>query len=273
MASLKRTRPLTVSDGRNTPSGQAPRDRGRWKAVLGGLALWHMVAWAWASGCLAYEGDPGLKGATLKGQVIFVGPLKKPRTIRVDENVKFCGETIEDRALLVDPETRGLGAALVSLEGVTRGKSVSKDQLLPLTNRACQFMPRSNAVMVDGMLELRNTDPILHNTHIREGDQFGPTLINIAQPPGNPPIQKPLREPGFLDVRCRKHTFMRASIHVFEHPYFFVTDRDGGFVLTDVPAGTYQMRIWHERLGTTRRSITVPADGTVSVVVEWDGRS
>jgi hypothetical protein len=43
---------------------------------------------------------------------------------------------------------------------------------------------------------------------------------------------------------------------------------DGG-VRGGLPAGTYEIQAWHEKLGTQKSSVTVGADGTQSVDFEF----
>ena len=46
---------------------------------------------------------------------------------------------------------------------------------------------------------------------------------------------------------------------VFDHPFFTTPNEDGGFELTGVPAGTYTLIGWHERVG--ERSVAVAVTG------------
>ena len=50
---------------------------------------------------------------------------------------------------------------------------------------------------------------------------------------------------------------MTASIMVFDHPYFRIPSADGTFRLDDVPAGSYQISAWHERIGESISTVRV----------------
>jgi galactose mutarotase-like enzyme len=50
---------------------------------------------------------------------------------------------------------------------------------------------------------------------------------------------------------------MNAYVGVVNHPYFAVTASEGGYQLKDVPAGTYTMEAWHEKLGTQTQTVTI----------------
>ena len=51
---------------------------------------------------------------------------------------------------------------------------------------------------------------------------------------------------------------------VAEHPFVVVTGADGSFCLADVPAGSYTVKYWHERLGEGSAQVTVTAGGATT---------
>jgi hypothetical protein len=58
---------------------------------------------------------------------------------------------------------------------------------------------------------------------------------------------------------------MSAAIVVVSTPYVAVTGKDGSFIIAEIPAGKYDVEIWHEILGTHSAQIFVPQSGTISL--------
>jgi hypothetical protein len=215
---------------------------------------------------MAYEGDPSVAGVTVSGRVLYSGSLPKPDRVPVHRDSRFCGETVSIDKIQVERASGGIDDVVISLEGIVRGKPLVPDKtVITFENHTCRFVPRTNVAVVGSMLEILNRDPILHNTHMRIDGRSGPTIINVVQPAGVDVIMKTLQTAGFFDIRCDAHTFMQASMHVFEHPYFAITDSTGRFEMAQVPPGTYRLRMWHEALGARTKTITVPSTGSLTV--------
>jgi len=204
----------------------------------------------------AYEEVEVTNGGTIVGEVLFTGQASKPATLAVTKNQEFCGESKPDESLIVGAN-KGVKNAIVTIENIAKGKKIDKTAQPSLDNNGCRFIPHVQAVNVGTTLEIRNSDPILHNTH---SFLQGSTVFNLALPLKGQKVRKPLRLPGLIDVKCDAgHTWMRAYILVAENPYFAVSDDAGKFQIEDVPAGKYKLKAWHEKLGTEIAEVEVQA--------------
>ena len=67
---------------------------------------------------------------------------------------------------------------------------------------------------------------------------------------------------------CNVHPEMSGYIIVMNNPFFVLTDKDGKYVIPDVPAGKYRLSTWHKNLETVTKEVTVPAEGTIMVNFE-----
>ncbi len=243
-------------------------------------ALGVVVAWVSLTTCAgvqpegvspaepAYTELPSVRGITITGRVTLSGSLPRYDPIPVYRDSDFCGEALPSEEVMVETESRTIEGVVVSLDGVARGKPLPKEQTRVIESRGCRFIPRVSAMVVHSLLAVQSVDPIMHNTHIRLESRFGDTVANVVQPTGSRGIQRRIGTSGLLDVRCDIHPFMRAFIHVFEHPYFAVTDAAGRFEMSQVPAGSYTLRLWHERLRDREEPITVPEQGPMKLDLE-----
>jgi hypothetical protein len=79
------------------------------------------------------------------------------------------------------------------------------------------------------------------------------------------PDERLLASPGALEVRGELHPWLRAWVLAFDQPYFATTEADGAFTLAEVPAGSYRLVAWHERLGQVEQQVVVRRGETTSV--------
>jgi hypothetical protein len=93
------------------------------------------------------------------------------------------------------------------------------------------------------------TDPILHTAHALFTS--GQPQFNVGLYPGKV-SRKPLVTPGVVKIICEVHPWMSAYIVVTDHPYYSVTDVYGEYLISDIPAGSYRLKVWHETLGTEK---------------------
>ncbi len=210
----------------------------------------------------AYEVVPVEAPGRISGWVRLEGERPARGFLPVLKNADVCGDRVPDDGLVVSADG-GVGGAVVELVGVTSGKPLPTG-LATLDNRECAFVPRVQALAVGQGLEIVNSDPLLHDAHAWLGSR---TIFNLGLPSWRR-VTHVFSEPGLHSVDCNVlHTWMKAWVFVAEHPYVVVSGPDGRFVLDDVPAGTYELRLWHERLGEKRVPVTVRPARSVAVEV------
>ena len=186
--------------------------------------------------------------------------------VAVTRDSAFCGATTAIHTVTVNAKTRGLQGAVVSIDGDTVPMADSPRRPLVLTNTHCAFSPRIVAGEVGQQLEIRNDDPVMHNTHISMGPR---TFVNVAMIPASRPVEKPLKQPGIYLVKCDAHKFMRATVLAFTHPFFSVTDDTGAFQIAQLTPGEHVVRVWHDTLGTFQQRVTIPTRGEATITIEY----
>jgi len=119
----------------------------------------------------------------------------------------------------------------------------------------CMYEPHVLGMMAHQKLDIKNTDPIVHNVHPVPHEN---RAWNQSQPVGGPAIETEFDRPDFaIPVLCNLHPWMRAYVFVFAHPYFDVTTTAGTFDLKSLPPGTYTIEAWQEKYGTQDQTVTI----------------
>ena len=191
------------------------------------------------------------------GKITYDGKAPRPRVIRMSSD-PLCmtekgGSTSE--VLLVGPGS-GLQNAFVYVKDGLAGKTFPAPKTpIVLDQQGCRYSPHVIGIQVGQPLEIRNSDPLLHNVHA-EGAINRP--FDVGQPlQGIKTTHTFTTREVMIPVKCQVHAWMRGYIGVLEHPFFAVTDADGRFSIPQLPPGTYTVEAWHERLGTQTQQITV----------------
>jgi len=203
-------------------------------------------------GVVAYDGGPVADGGTISGRVRVLGEVTTLPPQPVYKHPEECGKSITDERMVVGADG-ALQNVVVAVEGIERGKPLPTGPVV-IDNHHCAFVPHVLTASLGQTLQLVNKDPFLHDAHAWLGDR---TLFNLAIPRGRT-VRTQLRDAGLIHVNCNvRHTWMHAYLFVATHPYHTVTGADGRFTLTDVPAGTHHLRVWHEMLGSAERDVVV----------------
>lgn len=215
-------------------------------------------------GAWAYEGGPVSNGGEIKERVKVIGEIPKDPVVQVTKDPQHCGNTLPREKYVISADG-GVQWTAVFIEGITKGKPASKEDL-PIVNKMCQFHPHVQAGMSGLTVDVKNEDPMLHNTHMRFNNL---TVFNSALPRQGMTIKRAINKIGLVDIQCDAHTFMHGFLYLADNPYITVTDAQGRFSIKDVPAGTYKLKFWHEAFGEQEKSVTVTAGGAAEANIEF----
>jgi hypothetical protein len=248
-----------------------PLNAGSFRPIACAAALLVLTTIA-ASSCSQREAPAGItttntrstERGTIRGHVRLTASAVENELIRMNADPMCAeanrGKRVSDTTALVAADG-SLGNVLVQLQGEFPDAPARTDAVL-VDQVGCVYLPRVVGLQVGQPLQVRNSDPGLHNVH---GTQAGADGFNVGQPvAGIVNTFKPASE-GVLRLRCDVHGWMVAFVGVVRHPYFAVTGVDGTFELRDVPRGSQTIQAWHERYGVVASTVQVEADGVTEV--------
>lgn len=222
-----------------------------------GIFLAALALAAFPSLVRGYEEIAVTNGGTISGYVKIEGKISKPGFLQVTKNREMCGK-VPNESLVVGVG-QGVRYVVVTLEGVNRGRAVEREAVHELDNVKCRFIPHVQSASVGQFLLVKNSDAILHTAHAyMPGSQ---PHFNVGLYPGRV-SRKPLISAGVIKILCEVHPWMSAYVVVSEHPYHAVTDVYGEYQISDVPAGSYRLKVWHEILGTQEKQVEVKNGAT-----------
>jgi plastocyanin len=212
---------------------------------------------------LAYEGESVKNGGSIEGVVKFNGAAPAPKKLQVTKDAEVCGKTAKtDPSLMV--VNGDVVEAVVSIEDITKGKPLTPAKV-ELNQKGCEYHPHVLAFVAGSTLEVINPDGILHNIHSYSKSN---APFNFAQPKFKKTLSVKIDKPEVINVKCDVHNWMNGWLFSAANPYFSVTDDHGSFKLTDVPPGTYTLKVWHETLGTLTQKVTVKPNEVAKVTFE-----
>lgn len=186
----------------------------------------------------------------ISGKVTLEGTPPDMPEIKAVQSVPQCKEmhkdpVYEDNVLVGDHgELQNVIVFIKPAEGQKlEGPKLEKPAVLD--QKGCMYTPHVIAVEVGQPVDVKNSDPFLHNVHALSIDNPG---FNFAQVNVGEKQIQPFTTPETFQVKCDVHPWMKAVVRVFDNPYFATTGEDGKYTIDTkgLADGTYTVQAWHE---------------------------
>ena len=210
--------------------------------------------------------DPATTG-TVTGTVSLDGTAPKNEAIKMNADPVCLREakgTQTQETYMVGSDGKSLANVFVYVkDGLGNYVFDTPTDSAKIDQKECRYHPHVFGMRVGQPLEILNSDPTLHNIHAmpKANQEF-----NNGQPiQGMKMTHTFTAKEVMVPFKCDVHGWMNAYVGVLDHPYYAVTKDDGKFELKDLPAGTYTIEAWHEKLGTQTSSVTIAAKETKDV--------
>jgi plastocyanin len=226
------------------------------KAALSVLTIGIFGAWQTASaadiiGVITLQGTP---------------PAEKEITPLMDNPdcaAMYNGKAPTTHFYVVGPKGE-FADVVVSLKGVTGKSTGASAAPAVLDQKGCLYTPQILAIQTGQKLIVKNSDMCVHNVHCSPTVD-GNLPHNDVQMAGGPDLTYTFAKPEmFLKFQCDVHPWMFAWVSVFDSPYYSISDKDGKFVIKNVPPGKYTVEANHRKLGVQTQDVEV-ADKDVTV--------
>jgi plastocyanin len=119
------------------------------------------------------------------------------------------------------------------------------------------FVPHILPVVVGTTVDFLNSDSFLHNVFTPDkcADKF-----NLGSWPTGQTKSFTFTKPCVAALLCNVHPEMEAFVVAVPTPYYAVTDKAGAFKISDIPDGTYTVKVWHPKLKEASREVAVAGD-------------
>lgn len=191
----------------------------------------------------------------LEGTFVFKGTAPAPKKLEVTKDPEFCGKhNLVDESLVVNKDNGGIANVFVYLFTAADAKvavhpdyqKVAKAEIV-VDNKNCRFEPRAATLWIGQTLVLGNKDPVGHNT---KADFFNPqnNPFNDLIPSGGS-VKKTFggAEGTPVELSCNIHPWMKSHVLLRADPYAAVSDKDGKFVIKNLPTGDHTFIVYNNK--------------------------
>jgi plastocyanin len=204
--------------------------------------------------------DASAAGGTITGKIKFTGTAPRNPAIDMSEEAvckaKYKTAPPTEENVVAGPANALANVFVYVSAGVPAGQSFPAPTTpVVLDQDGCRYHPHVFGVMVGQPIEIRNSDPVLHNIKAvaKKNRPF-----NVSQPTAGMKTTRTFAAAEVMvNLECNVHGWMKSYVGVRPDPFFAVSGTDGSFSITGLPPGTYTIEAWHEKFGTQTATVTI----------------
>ena len=221
----------------------------------------------------AYSDQPAA-GGTITGKVKFTGTAPRNPAIDMSEEAacKSKYKTTPTEENVVAGPANALANVFVYVKsGVPAGQTFpAPSTAVVIDQDGCRYHPHVFGIQVGQQLEIKNSDPVLHNIKA-VAKQNRP--FNISQPTAGMKTTRTFTAAEVMvNLQCNVHGWMHSFVGVRSDPFYAVSGADGSFTITGLPPGTYTIEAWHEKFGTQTATVTIAGTETKTANLTFAAR-
>ena len=167
----------------------------------------------------------------------------------------FCAGTVTGSVDVAVPKyKKDVVVYLKGVKGPLTPKKAEVDQ------KNLVFIPHVLVVPTGSSVDFKNSDKVNHN--IFSADVCKKFNLGTY----NPGMSKSVvfDKPCVVNLLCNVHSEMSGFVVVVDSNYSAVTSADGKFTISNVPAGTYEITAWSEKLKPAGKTTVTVADGGIA---------
>jgi plastocyanin len=164
-------------------------------------------------------------------------------------------------AFVKDTDGKPVADAVISAVAVSGSRPVTTRVGRAIVDQVDkEFVPHVRPVLVGTEVSFPNKDNIRHHVY-----SFSPAKkfeLPLYRGTEAPPVK--FDKPGVVVLGCNIHDWMLGYVYVLETPYFDTTGVGGRARIEALPAGAYEIHLWHPRLPEgappSSQRVTIAAD-------------
>ena len=198
----------------------------------------------------------GLVPESSFGQAAIEGRVELPKTSVAPVVIKRYEIVTKGGIVATKPPL-----AVVYLEGSFPKRSPSGEK--QMLQKDLNFVPALLPVQVGTKVTFPNLDDTYHNIF-----SFSPAKrfdLGRYRADETPIPSVVFDVPGLVTLRCDIHEHMRALILVLDTPHFALSDSEGRFRLSGLPAGHHTLKAWISSKTTLERPVELSSGSTLRV--------